>query len=421
MGLKEKWQQHKKYKEEFRTFIEKREAQSLEDILLSAKVGTDQITKEQALSIPAFASAVNIISNTIALIPITLYKQIDGKKSLIKNNIRTKLLNFDTRDTLDGFQFKKALIEDYLLEGGGYAYINKQKNDVISLNYVDKENISINTNADPIFKDYQILVNGENYRPFEFIKVLRKTKDGANGIGVIEENNLTLTVAYLRQKYEQVLLKTGGNKKGFIKSENKLDQDSIDLLKQSWKNLYSDNTENVVVLNKGLDFAEAGSTSVEMQLNENKLTDNNNIYEIFNIPSNFPNVTEDEYNNFVKVAILPILKAFTTALNRDLLLESEKDSFYFAADTNELLKGDMLKRYQSYQIGIQSGFLQWDEIRNKEDLEPYNVDFIKLGLQDVLYNPKTKEVYTPNTDKSTVMGQNTNNNESVVNNDENRT
>ena len=39
-----------------------------------------------------------------------------------------------------------------------------------------------------------------------------------------------------------------------------------------------------------------------------------------------------------------------------------------------------------------------------EDLEPLDLEFIKLGFQDVLYNPKTKQIYTPNTDKTSVMG-----------------
>ena len=34
------------------------------------------------------------------------------------------------------------------------------------------------------------------------------------------------------------------------------------------------------------------------------------------------------------------------------------------------------------------------------DLDPDGRDFIKLGLNDVLYNPKTKEVYTPNTNQT---------------------
>lgn len=409
MNLKKRWEQRKKYKDEFKTFLEKREVQTLEDILLSADLTTDPITKEQALSMPAFASALNIITDTIALIPIYLYKEINGKKTLVQDDVRVSLLNRDSKDTLDSFQFKKALIEDYLISGNGYAYINKQRNNFVSLNYVKQEDISINSNFDPIFKNYEILCNGNTYRPFQFLKILRKTKNGANGIGILEENNEALKVSYLRQQYESILLNTGGNKKGFITSENKLDQASIDLLKQSWKNLYSNNTDNVVVLNKGLAFKEASNTSVEMQLAENKKTDVTNIYSIFGIPTNFPNVIEEEYNNFIKYPILPILKALTTALNRDLLLEKEKSTLFFSADTKEILKGDLLKRYQAYQIGINAGFLQWDEVRNREDLELYNIDFIKLGLQDVLYNPESKEIYTPNTNKLAKMGQNNNN------------
>ena len=34
-----------------------------------------------------------------------------------------------------------------------------------------------------------------------------------------------------------------------------------------------------------------------------------------------------------------------------------------------------------------------------EDLEPLGLNFIKLGLQDVLFNPETKQIYTPNTNQ----------------------
>ena len=45
--------------------------------------------------------------------------------------------------------------------------------------------------------------------------------------------------------------------------------------------------------------------------------------------------------------------------------------------------------------------MQIDEIRYKENYPPLGLNFVKLGLQDVLYNPETKEIYTPNTNKST--------------------
>ena len=105
---------------------------------------------------------------------------------------------------------------------------------------------------------------------------------------------------------------------------------------------------------------------------------------------------------------MPVIRAFETALNQGLLLESERHRHYFAFDTTELLKGDILKRYQAYQIGLANNFLQADEVRYKEDLKPLGFNFIRLGLQDVLLDPKTNTIYTPNTNQTTMFGQSVN-------------
>lgn len=396
MGLIKRYKEWREYRSS---------AKSLEEVLLEAGIGTDAITKAQALNIPSVAGAVDIISNIVATLPIYLYKEVNGKLTIVDDD-RVSLLNDDTKDTLDAFQFKKALIEDYLLSGAGYAYINKERNKVKSLHYVDNTSVTVNRNTDPIFKSCDILVNGKRYEPFEFIKLTRKTKDGVTGTGIIDEHNDILSVAYLTLKFEKILLKTGGNKKGFLKSQKKLSDEALRVLKTAWNNLYKDNTENVIILNDGVDFQEASSTSVEMQMNENKVTNAREISKLFNFPSSIwdSNNTKDVYSDLVKLCIMPIVKALETALNKDLLLESEKKQLYFAADTKELMKGNMLDRFKAYEIAIKNGFLQWDEIRYIEDYEPYGLDFIKLGLQDVLYNIKTKEIYTPNTDKTTIIG-----------------
>ena len=98
------------------------------------------------------------------------------------------------------------------------------------------------------------------------------------------------------------------------------------------------------------------------------------------------------------------MESFQCALNRNLLLESEKGKMYFAFDTTELLKGDMLKRYQAYQIALQSNFMQIDEVRYKEDLPKLGFNYVKLGLQDVLLDVKSGTVYTPNTNQTAKIG-----------------
>ena len=125
---------------------------TLEEVLLQAGLLRDTITKTEALNIPSVAGCVELISNTIAILPIKLYKDVGGKIKIVEDN-RVNLLNDDTGDTLDGFQFKKAIVEDYLLNGAGYAYINKERNNVKSIHYVDYDNVSVIMNVDPIYSD----------------------------------------------------------------------------------------------------------------------------------------------------------------------------------------------------------------------------------------------------------------------------
>ncbi len=364
----------------------------IDDVLLRTLLQGETITKEKALTLPAVTSAVDFICGTIASIPIRLYETTDGKIKQIDDD-RVKLLNVDTGDTLDGNQLKKALVKDYLLDKGGYVFIKKNRNKVKSLHYVEANKISIIKNVDPIYKSYNIMINGMKYSPYEFIKVLRNTTDGASGTGLIADVSKAIETAYQTLLYQLSLVKTGGNKKGFIKSQQQLSADVISKLKNAWNNLYKTNEENVVILNKGLEFQESSNTSVEMQLNESKQTLKQEINDIFHIKDNF----KDTF----KYAIYPILKSIETALNRDLLLEKEKRKLFFEFDVKDITKADMKERYEAYKIAKETGFLTLNEIRkddNRNDIE--GLDVVNVGLGAVLYNTETHEYYTPNTNKT---------------------
>lgn len=367
------------------------EATTPSDVLLTTLIKGDTISREQALSIPAVSANVDFIAGCIASMPVKLYKYKKDKVEEVKNDTRTRLLNNDTGDTLDGFQFKKALIIDYLLGKGGYAYIQKYRNEVTGLFYVPEDYVVIDYNFQPIHKSYKIYVEDGTYKPFEFIKLLRNTKTGAWGNGIIDELNGALQTAFQTQLYQLGLVKTGGNKRGFLKSERKLGQEEITALKQAWRNLYANNTESVVVLNNGLDFKEAANTSVEMQLNESIKTLEDQIDKIFHITDNF-------YDTF-KFAIYPILKAFETALNRDLLLENEKNKCFFVFDVKEIIKANPKERYEVYRLAKECGMMTKNEMRQEENMNYIDgLDVVDLGLGAALYDVNTHSYYTPNTD-----------------------
>lgn len=371
--------------------------------LLQALTNGETITKEQALSIPAVASAIDTIAGKISTIPLKLYREQvkDGKKTVKSvEDDRCSLINDDTGDTLDGVQFKKAIITDYLLDKGGYAYIKKQGNTTKSLHYVDAEQVSILKNSDAIFKSYQIQVSGTTYRDYQFIKVLRNTKDGAVGKGVREEISKALNTAFQNLVMQYASAKKGGKKRGFLMTEKALTKEVLEKLKQDWESLYSNDGLNSIVLPNGATFQESTDSTFETSVNATRKQLNDEIKDIFHIG----NTDAETFTN----AILPILTAFECAINRVLLLEKEKEQgYFFAFDTKEMSKGDLKSRFEAYKIAIDSGFMMPNEARYLENMDELDgLDVVNFGLASVLYDPKTKKFYTPNTgEKATLNGE----------------
>lgn len=378
-----------------------------DDALLKSILGGGGVTKDMALQIPTVSGGIDLIANIVAGTPIKLYREGDGRAEEVKNDPRIRLLNDETGDTLNANEFWKAIVRDYYVGKGGYAYIHKSKGKFKSLHYVDEAQISIQKNTDPIFKDFDILVFGKSYRPFEFLKVLRNTKDGATGIPITEESAKLIDVVYQTLCFERALVKKGGNKKGFLKSKSRLTKEALEELKVAFSNLYDNNSDNVPVLNNGLEFQESGSTSTEMQLNENKAANAEEFAKIFHVSTGVMSgkASDNDISTLAKLAAIPLMTTIQCALNKDFLLEKEKGLFYWAFDTKELLKGDIKERFEAYKTALESNFMQIDEVRFAEDMEPLGLSWIRLGLQDVLYDPKTKTIYTPNTNQTSVMGE----------------
>ena len=376
--------------------------------LLRALIGGDKLTKKEALEIPAVRACISLIAQRIASLPLKLYDRSGGEVSEVADDVRAAFLNGDTGDTLNSTELINAWVEDYFLSGGAYTYIEKNSvGRVTGLYYVDSGNVSVNFNCQPIYKRYSLMVGGRSYEPYEFIKILRNTGGDGRGHSIIEENPLILSVAYNTMKYENQLVKKGGNKKGFLKSKTRLSADAMAELKRAWRELYSNNSENMIILNDGMEFAESSSTSVEMQLNERKLSAASEICSLFGVPPEMLSgkASEGAKTQFFEGCISPLLTIIEAALDSDLLLEAEKDHRYFAFDTREMTRGDIQKRYNAYAVALQSNIMQLDEVRRLEDLPPLGFNFIKLGLQDVLFNPVTKEIYTPNTNASVKMDE----------------
>lgn len=387
------------------------ETPAAEDNVLTALLGgKTELTKAEALQIPTIAACVTLIADRISALPIKLYRENGKKVEEVTDDKRLDLLNHDTGDTINASEMKKLWVRDYFLGKGAYTYIDRNMyNEITGIYYVDETRVAVAPNADPIHKAYSIQVGGGVYFPFQFLKILRNSKGYGIGTSVLSENSLALAVYYNTMRFENSTVRKGGNKKGYLLSKNTLNKEAMERLKEAWRKLYSnteDTKDNAVVLNEGVDFKESSATSVELQLNENKRTNAEELCKLFCMPADILNgkATETVISQFVQNCLMPPINAIEAALDHDMLTEAEKIAhYYFAFDTSELTRGDFASRMNGYATALQNNIYQLDEIREKEDLPPLGFNYIRLGLDSVLLDPKTGQIYTPNTDKTAMM------------------
>jgi len=378
---------------------------------LARAFGTStKVTFEMAMQLPPVSASIDFISSICARVPIKLYREapaeVGAKTEEVTDDRRVELLNGSTGDSLNAYQMKKAWVTDYFGQGQGYIYVRKGLNEWRSLHYLRPRDYAVNVGTDPIYKTAKVFVADREYFYWDFLRLCRNTEDGFTGKSIIDTNGDLIALMYNTMRFEAMLMDTGGNKKGFLKAAHRLTKQAMDDVKTAWRELYSNRSNNMMILNEGLDYKETSATSTELQLNENKLTNNDALTMIFLLSAKaLQGASDDDIVSAVKTAVIPIIEQMEQAFNEGLLLEEEKKSLYWACDTSALERGDILKRFQAYKLAIEGNFMQADEIRYKEDMPALGLNWIRLGLDDVLYDPKSKTIYTPNTNASVKVGE----------------
>ena len=390
-------------------------AESNADVLV-ALTGEEPVTVRTAMQIPMIARCVNMIAGAVAMLPVRLYRRTADGVEEITDDTRLGILNRDTGDTMCADYMRYAWVRDLMLTGAAYSYIYKRGGRPEGLYYISSEEVSREVNRmDPIRKVYRYNVGGRTVDPWEMLKILRNTDGYGAGKGILQENTEIIGAAYGLIKYQKNQIKTGGAKRGILRT-NGLKKDVIEEIKAKWAALWGakNDRDTMFILNASdTDFKELSSTSVDMQLNQTQETIDKELMKLFG--TNDGLLTDET----VKNAVLPVIDIIEAAFDSDLLLESEKGTMYFAFDTRELTRGDINQRYQAYATALSQNFLQLDEVRAMEDLPPLNVNFIKLGLNDVLLDPKTGLIYTPNTNAYAKMGEQVQIEEQVLTDEEN--
>ena len=175
------------------TNIEKQVDNSSNTSITSLFSNDTAINEESVLKIPTVQSCKELISSTIAQLPIYLYKETeDGSVEKIADDYRLKLLNEEPNEFQTAYNFKKQIVNDYLFYGASYTYVERERNHIHELINLKTKSVRVDKYIKDGFKvvDADInLVSVEDgrsvnnktlntFKPYECIVVLKDSNDG---------------------------------------------------------------------------------------------------------------------------------------------------------------------------------------------------------------------------------------------------
>ena len=349
------------------------------------------ISPTTALRCAPVRAAVGVISETIGVLPLPLYrKDASGARSPAEDHPVYEILNGQANEWTSASVFREQITRDALLWGNGYAKIVRdgtgQPRELIRLRPEQVAILADTNTGEPAYK-----WQGQSIPRQDILHLKAPSVDGIVGASPVMQCREAIALNLSIERHVNALFAKGAKPSGVLKSPVALDAKVAARLQKSWAATYSgSNSGGTAFLEEGVDFQPLTLSSIDSDSLNLWRESVNQIARTFRVPptlifelqrATWGNATELS-SNFLKFTLSRWLRAWEDEIRLKLLSPAEKRTLVAEFDTDELLRADLNKRAEAYQRLVSSRIVTPNECRNWESLRP-------LPGGDELINPNT--------------------------------
>jgi len=221
----------------------------------------ERVDEKSAMQIATVYACVRLLAETIAALPLHLYRQTDGSgssKERATNHPLYKLLYRQPNPEMTSFSFRETMMTHLLLWGNAYAQIIRDgKNGILALYPLFPDNVEVDRDEHGeiyyIYHAYTDEVPGQQNKDvyFRYDEVFHIPGLGFNGLVgfspiAMMKNSLGTTLAV--EKYGSAFFKNGAQPSGVLEHPGVLK--NPEKIRENWSDVYggANNAHKVAVL-----------------------------------------------------------------------------------------------------------------------------------------------------------------------------
>ncbi|MCS6490769.1 phage portal protein [Burkholderia thailandensis] len=351
----------------------------------------------QAQSISTVYACVQSISETIASLPLFLYRKMDDDgREPASDHPLYKVLHDAPNPQQTALEFREQMQASVLLRGNAYARIVRGwDGQVRELWPVHPDRMSVlvlqNGNLGYEWTDRK----GKLYRSTqdEILHLRHRTDDGILGVSPVTMARQVIELAAAERDHGNATFNNGTRLSGILKFPQKLKKEQRENLKASWDSQYAGgaNAGKTAVLEEGVDYQTISMTLEDAEWIAARQFSVEEVCRLFRMP---PTMVGDlrfgNYSNsvelarqFVTLTLRRHLVMWEQAIARSLLSEAGARTYFAEHSVEGLLRGDASNRADFYDKGIKAGWMLKSEARRLENLPAIQgIDHDKMQTQD---------------------------------------
>lgn len=342
-----------------------------------------------AMQTTAVYACVRILAETIAALPLQLYRYTPTGKQRVFQHPLYHLLHDEPNPEMTSFVFRETLMSHLLIWGNAYAQIIRDGLGRVQSLYPlrpDKMQVCRDNSGRIYYLYTKTSDENPNIKPYGQVRLEKEDVLHIPGLGfdglvgyspiAMAKNAVGITMAC--EEYGASFFANGASPSGVLEHPGVLKDPAK--VRDSWNAVYrgSNNAHKVAVLEEGMKYQQIGIPPEEAQFLETRKFQLNEIARLYRIPphmigdldkSSFNNI-EQQSMEFVKYTLDPWVIRWEQAMQKSLFLPEEKKQYFLKFNVNGLLRGDYQSRMTGYSIGRQNGWLSANDIREMEDMNP---------------------------------------------------
>jgi HK97 family phage portal protein len=342
------------------------------------------VTEETAFKSVAVWACVRILSETLASLPLFLYRRLDPRgKEKASDHPLYRILHNSPNPEMTSFQLREALMAHVVTWGNAYAFKDIDP-ETLSIKAIwplrpDKMTVTRDPQTKEIIYHYPLNKPGipDIIPAYRIWHIPGLSFDGLVGYSPIHVAREAIGLSLAAEEFGARLFGQGLNFGAVATYPGGLSKESKELFKKDIKEKAEGlgKAFDLIVLENGAKIEKVTIPPNEAQFLETRKFQRGEIASFFHVPphmigdlerATFSNI-EEQALEFVIYTMRPWLVRWEQSITRSLLMPWEQEEYFAEFQVDGLLRGNIESRYRAYAIARNWGWMSANDILDLEN------------------------------------------------------